>query len=301
MTICIAAFSAESKAIVCIADRALTYLGYGANSESDSGVAKIIELPGNWCALFSCDSLTFPKRVLDKIDVALTGKTSVSRLEIEAAAKKAYEETWWDEIEDQILKPILLTRKDFAARAQDVQPLDSKLVLKLAEEMSAYKQICSMIFCGFEGENPQMFVAYTPCQIDPHDWQGFACIGSGLETARNQMLWSDYDKDDALESTLYDVFNAKVATEVLQGVGYVWDWRILLPGKNPEPVPEKIDKQIDQLWILHNRHPFAPKLKDIEAKRAQVAKSISDYAASLVPPQSKRVKRQPTPSKPQTS
>lgn len=215
---------------------------------------------------------------------------------MEASAKKAYEEVWWNEVEDQVLKPILLTRRDFAARATDVQPLDSKLVLKLAEEMSNYKQVCSMIFCGFEGNTPHMFVVSTPCQVDPYDWEGFACIGGGLETARNQMLWSDYDKEDSLEATLFDVFNAKVATEVLQGVGIAWDWRVLVSGKKPEPLPSSIDRQIDQLWVLHNRHPFGQKTKDIEGKKEQLGKSISEYAASVIPPQSNRIKRQITPS-----
>src|SRR5277367_1962340 len=67
MTVCISAIAAKSKAIVCIADRALTYKGWGADTETDSGITKIIDLPGNWCAMFSGDSLTFPKRVLDRI------------------------------------------------------------------------------------------------------------------------------------------------------------------------------------------------------------------------------------------
>ena len=73
MTVCISAIAASSKAIVCIADRALTYTGYGASSENDSGVTKIVELPGvNWCAMFSGEDLTFPKRILDKVFATLT-------------------------------------------------------------------------------------------------------------------------------------------------------------------------------------------------------------------------------------
>jgi hypothetical protein len=212
---------------------------------------------------------------------------------MESAAKKAYEEVWWEEIEDQVLKPILLTKADFAARSANVQPLDTKLVLKLAEEMSSYKRDCTIIFCGFDGDAAHMFQVATPCQVDPMDWQGFACIGGGLETARNEMIWSDYDKDDDLESTLFDVFNAKVATEVIQGVGYAWDWRILLPGKKPEPLPALVDKHIDQLWVLHNRHPFALPLKDAETKRKKLLESIEQFAASLVKPKKRRVKREP--------
>ena len=69
---------------------------------------------------------------------------------------------------------------------------------------------------------PHIFVASAPSQIDSYDWQGFQAIGAGEETARNHLIWSEYDKNDPLDSVLYDVFNAKVATEVLQGVGYAW-------------------------------------------------------------------------------
>jgi len=281
MTVCIAAIAAKSKAVVCIADRALTYKGYGVDTETDSGVTKIIDLPENWCAMFSCDSLTFPKNVLDRI-VRRIGADPVTRASMEILAKEAYEYWWWQEIEDQVLKPILLTRADFAARSQNVQPLDSKLVMKLAEEMSEYKQNCSMIFCGFDGDVPQLFLMNTPCQLDPFDWEGFAVIGGGLESARNQMIWNEYEKDDPLESTLWDVFSSKVATEVIQGVGYAWDWRVLVAGKKPAPLPKKIDELIDEAWIEHNHSPFGRKLTKSELPPDNWKETLKGFADELL-------------------
>ena len=40
-------------------------------------------------------------------------------------------------------------------------------------------------------------------------------MGEGEETARNHLIWSEFDKHDSLDSVLYDVFNAKCATEVV--------------------------------------------------------------------------------------
>lgn len=284
MTVCIAAMAAESKAIVCIADRKLTYPGYGGNSESDSAILKIIDLPGHWCALFSCQNLTFPKRVLDQVESKLTGKTDVSLIEMETAVKQSFETCWWDEIEDHILKPILLTRADFAQRPTTQQPLDRSLVVKLAKEMSEYKQICSIIFCGFEGNTPHIFTASAPLDVDPSDWEGFAIVGEGLETARNQMLWNGYEKDDTLPEVLYEVFNAKVATEVLQTIGYEWNWRILVPGKKPEPLPDEIDKAIDKLWIEHNLSPFSRKSRVKPEQVEKWKKDVKDFTDGVLNP-----------------
>jgi hypothetical protein len=237
MTVCIAAIAAKSKAIVCIADRALTFTGWGADAVTDSGVSKIIDLPGNWCALFSCESLTFPKRILDRVTRATSTKAFVTLQEMETVTKEAFTHCWWEELEEQILVPLGLTKDDLMSRPSDVQSLDSGLVMKITERMTEHKQSCSIIFCGFEGKTPHIFVVSTPCQFDDFDWQGFAIVGGGIETARNHLLWAHYDSEDSLAAVLYDVFDAKVATEVLQKLGYAWNWRLLIPGKRPEPLP----------------------------------------------------------------
>jgi len=277
MTVCISAITAKSKAIVCIADRALTYAGWGANTETDSGLTKIIDLAGNWCAMFSGDSLTFPKRVLDRVAEQLKTTPKIGLTEMERCVKEAFEFCWWQEVEDQVLKPNLLTRDEYANRPSDKLPLDSDLVMKLAKEMSEYKQNCSMIFCGFDGDTPHIFTAATPCQLDPYDWQGFAVIGGGMEAARNQMIWQEYDKDDSLQSGLYDVFSSKVAAENTQGVGYSWDWRVLVEGKKPRPLPRKIDSLIDKLWIVHNRSPFARKTQKYAAAPKGWERTLRDF------------------------
>ena len=282
MTVCISAIAAKSKAIVCIADRALTYKGWGADTETDSGVTKIIDLPRGWCAMFSGDSLTFPKRVLDRITPKMKSAPDLTLAKVEEWVKEAFEFFWWQEVEDQVLKPILLTRADFASRGTDKLPLEPELTLKLAKEMSEYESKCSMIFCGFDGNTPHVFIASTPCQIDPYDWQGFAIVGAGIESARNQMIWQEYEKDDDLESALYDIFSSKVATENTQGVGYAWDWRVLVAGKKPKPLPKSIDKLIDKLWVVHNRSPFAT--RKVKPPRKGWEKILAKFSKEALSP-----------------
>jgi hypothetical protein len=79
MTICIAAMAAKSKAIVCIADRAVTYSSStgGVNSQSDGGVQKIIDLASTgWVALVA-GNLPFAQRVTDRMIAAAIGTESV--------------------------------------------------------------------------------------------------------------------------------------------------------------------------------------------------------------------------------
>ncbi len=283
MTVCITAIAADSRAIVCIADRALTYAGFGANSETDSGVTKIVDLPGvNWCAMFSGEDLTFPKRVLDKVFAALSVERNGNLVFIESTVKAAFESCWEHEVEDQILKPNLLTKNDFVSRPASVQPLDTKLVMKIAEEISEYKQNCSMLFAGFDNHEAHIFMASTPGRIDPCDWQGFAVVGAGTDAARNQIIWQEYEKGDSLQSVLYDVFCAKVATEMIQGVGYAWDWRVLVAGKKPKPLPKKIDNLIDKLWTTHNRSPFSRRLTKSELAPKAWEKILKDFATKTL-------------------
>jgi hypothetical protein len=286
MTVCIAAIAAKSKAIVCIADRALTFAGAMASTQTDSGVTKIIDIPGtNWCAMFSGEDFLFPERVLDLVAKETTRPrgSQLSRADMESAVKKAFYEQWQAEVEDCILKPKLLDRTSFTAEKKDARLLDTAYLNALAGEMAEHRNNCSMIFCGFDSSGPHIFSASTPAgQIAPCDWQGFQVIGAGEETARNHLIWSEFDKEDSLESVLYDVFNAKVATEVIQGIGYAWNWKIIVAGRKPKPLPKRIDKLVDRVWETLNRSPYARKLSKKEKAPGSWKSTVSAFADDLL-------------------
>ena len=285
MTVCIAAIAAKSKAIVCIADRALTFAGVNASAQTDSGVTKIVDIPNTkWCAMFSGDDLTFPERVLGLVasDIAKEKRKQCDRAKMETVVKAAFEACWNREVEDQVLKPKILSIAALSADPKDVRLLDSTYLDALAGQIADFKHNCSMLFCGFDSAGPHIFMASTPCQIVPCDWQGFQAIGAGEETARNHLIWSEFDKADSLESVLYDVFNAKVATEVLQGIGYAWDWKILVSGHKPKPLPKRIDSLIDRVWNTLNRSPYASKPSKREQAPKNWKKRLSEFAKKLL-------------------
>jgi hypothetical protein len=153
----------------------------------------------------------------------------------------------------------------------------------LAAEMAGHQNNCSMIFSGFDPTGPHIFSASTPAgQVVPCDWQGFQVIGAGEETARNHLIWSEFDKDDSLESVLYDVFNAKVATEVIQGIGYAWNWKVIVAGQKPKPLPKRIDRLVDKVWETLNRSPYSPSLPKKERAPSNWKERLAAFAAELL-------------------
>jgi hypothetical protein len=289
MTVCIAAIAARSRAIVCIADRALTFAGATASAQTDSGVTKIVNIPNTqWCAMFSSEDLAFPEYVLRIVarEVGKRKRREIDRTVMEDVVRAAFYEQWQFEVEDRVLKPKLLTRASFTEippESRDARILNTEYLSTLAQEMSDYRNNCCMIFCGFDSGGPHIFSCSTPAgQINPCDWQGFQVMGEGEETARNHLIWSEYDKDDSLDSVLYDVFNAKCATEVLQGIGYAWDWKIIVPGVRPKPLPARIDNLIDRVWMTLNRSPFSKKLSKKDRAPSDWKKRLKKFATHLL-------------------
>lgn len=96
------------------------------------------------------------------------------------------------------------------------------------------------------------------------------------------MLWGEYDKEDSLPSVLYDVFSAKVATEVIQGVGYAWDWMLLTPNSEPREMPKKMDDLIDRVFVTHTHSPFGRKHSKSELAPNDWKKTLEDFAAEVL-------------------
>jgi hypothetical protein len=259
MTICIAAFAAENKAIACIADRAVTYSSTtgGPSSQADSGAEKIVELGRTgWVALIA-DDVHFAQKVTDKIIECVGATRSPTVQQMRTWAKDAYEKCQEEEIVVRVLTPNLLTREDFSRRSNTLQPLDTKYVLEIARLIQEVDVCCTLLVCGFDAQGPHILRVRNGGGIEPCDIEGYGVIGGGEDTSRGRMIWSETDRSDELESVMYDVFDAKVCAEIIQGVGYVWDWRILLPNKRPRKVPERISNLIDRLWISKNKSPFS--------------------------------------------
>lgn len=284
MTVCIAALAAQSRAIVCIADRAVTYSSStgGPSSQADAGAQKIVEIGATrWVSLIGGD-IHFAQRVVDRMVAAVGADRNPTRQRMQTAAKDAFTECLNQEITDQVLTPNMLTRDDFFRRPASTQLLDQKYVLEIARLITQVAVDSALIVCGFDSLGPHIFKVDSGARISPCDIEGYSVIGGGEDAARGRIIWSETDRAEPLESVMYDVFDAKVAAEIIQGVGYIWDWRILVSGKRPRKVPEKIGRIIDRAWSAANRSPFAEPLRTRERPPRNWKRQLQIFATKVL-------------------
>jgi hypothetical protein len=216
--------------------------------------------------------------------VALGSERTPSRLQMQKCATTAYQECVEAEITDQVLTPNLLTRDDFARRPQTLLPLDTKYVMEIARMISEINVDCAMIVCGFDSQGSHIFRVKNGGGFDPCDMEGYAVIGGGEDASRGRIIWSETDRRESLESVMYDVFDAKVSAEIIQGVGYTWDWHILVAGKRPQSVPDRISDVIDRLWTSSNRSPYSEKLGKRQMPPRGWKKLFADFATKVLAP-----------------
>jgi hypothetical protein len=122
MTICIGAIAERDKAIIMVADRALTL---GVVQATNSGQGKIFHLGPQWYALVSGD-ITFARSVINTIRSLILEDQSIcdSEVSMQSCLEKSYQECRKAAIEDSILKPQLLTSDLLTARPKSLLPLN---------------------------------------------------------------------------------------------------------------------------------------------------------------------------------
>jgi len=260
MTVCVGAFAAESKAIVMVADKAITYSSNGpALMQWDTCVKKIIPIgPFGWRALIAGDP-NFAQEVVRITVEALTTQPDDARSpwKVMERMKLAYQQLRETRLTDTLLIPKLLTKELLVARHKDYAPLDQNLIDDTTDEIAAFQIDCHMLVCGFDDlGDPHMFLIADPGIAQNYDAIGFHATGIGADVALGRLLWDEVSPKDDLEKVLYHAFEAKANAEIVSGVGYEWDAEILISGNRVHTVPDKIKKIMDQLFATNTAGPF---------------------------------------------
>lgn len=252
MTICVSALAADFGAIVCVADKALSY---GNQIQWDSDGSKIIKInPSGTLLLFSGDEMP-----ISKVTSALNAKGKdlwwKDRNEITKVCEDQFKEVLDKIIEAKFLKPRLLKREDYIKAVSGSQIND--YMKSLAEEIGAFELSCDVLVCGFDMMGtPFILHLESPGIATDMTMTGFHGIGGGAEKAVSRFLFSEHKRTHSIERTLFDAFDAKAFAEMSQGVGYEWDAVIILPNNGFHDVPVEIKKLIEQVWAKANRSPF---------------------------------------------
>jgi hypothetical protein len=292
MTVCVGALAAKSKAIVMVADKAVTYpQGGSAEMQWDTSVKKILPIgPFGWRALVAGE-VSFAEEVIHNTCELLvsTPDDARSHWRMMERVKEAYRSARDTHAEDRFVKPRLLTRELVFSRSKDLQPLDSELLHAVKAEIENFQVDCHLLVCGFDEHNqPHIFLVEDPGEGYSYDPFGFHAIGVGAGVAIGKLLWEEASRDDALEEMLYKAFEAKANAEIVSGVGYEWDAEIITGGNKAVSVPDKIHKIIEQLFSTHGAGPFGSVAdEDIPPRTWKAA--LRKYAESVLTPETAAV------------
>ncbi len=251
MTVCLAAVAADMKAIVCMADKALSYFGGYVQWDADS--SKITRLNPSGSLVMVSDEGNGP-RVLAKLFEKGGVVGGNKRSESAAVCEEQYRSAVDDLVEATILRPRLLTKEKYLMAATGASAND--LVRGIADEMKGFDMKCDLLVCGFDIDRvPFILDVASPGIASDMTLTGFQAIGSGCDKAVARLLFNEYKRTHPIERVLYDCFDAKANAEMTSTVGYEWDAVVIVGGKAHE-VPKDTKELIEAVWGKANRSPF---------------------------------------------
>lgn len=250
MTVCVAALAADMKAVVCVADKALSYGGY---IQWDADTGKISKLNPSGSLVMLSDEGHGPRvltTLFDKASEIGGNKRNLTITTCEEQYRSAVDEL----VEAKFLRPRLLHKDDYLKAITGDKAND--LMRGLADEIKQFDMACDLLVCGFDVDRvPFVLSLESPGIATDYTLTGFHAIGSGWEKAVSRLLFSEYKRTHPIERVLYDCFDAKANAEMVPGVGYDWDAVVITGGKSHD-VPKDIKELIETVWGKANRSPF---------------------------------------------
>ncbi len=259
MTVCAAVIAANSKAIMCVADKALTYSdSLGAHTvQWDAGSTKIIPVGKHGTFALVSGDAKYCQELLSRLNLVLNfGKDVRHCIE---QAKHQYQEMLEKAIVENVLRPKLLDKVEYLKLLHG-NSVNSDFLKNVAEEVDDFTISCSVLLCGFSSKNPFLLKLSYPGQITDSTHTGFDAIGVGWEKAISRLLWMECEKSNSLGEALFNAFDAKANAEMVPGVGYGWDAKVVFAGTSKD-VPPEIKDLIERKWDSLNQSPFYEKTK----------------------------------------
>lgn len=277
MTICVAAFAEDSKAIICIADRSVSY---GDDITGESDAAKIIRLPSGVVALVSGGEAEF-ERVIRKL--ARNPKLGVSLLDTVTYAEKCYQEAREELIAIRYLKPNLIDDPK-VLRDAAMAPEANKYVRELASTVASFDMGCWILLCGFDEQGTGFILRLeNPGQAMDVTRVGYDAIGSGWIHAIARLVWNEWTRKKPVDEALFYTLDAKISAEVNPFISGEWDASIMFAGEHNE-VPKDIRGILDKAWVLYDRSPYWKREPDDwDAPPRNWKKLLCEYAVNITP------------------
>ena len=179
MTVCIGALAAKSKAIVLVADKAITYTSHSsALLQWDvTGLCKIVQIGTScWYVMLGGDP-TFALQVIKTCETDCADNLEVTGCvwKMMDCLAGAYASVRKQRIEESILRPRFLTVDDLIRRDPNLPPLDPTLLQTVNTAVDQFCIDCDLLVCGFDNQKePHVFLVREPGTSFPYDLEGFS-------------------------------------------------------------------------------------------------------------------------------
>jgi 20S proteasome alpha/beta subunit len=257
MTVCLAAFAEDYKAIVCVADKGISY---GEHIQWDSDSTKIATLNDKGTTALFAGGEEATARVLSAL-VARGQEIGDDQEATRKICEQEYTTSMQELIEAKFLRPALLDHKEYLAALR--QPSVNDYIYSIAKKIDQFEMDCAFLVCGFDAQNIGFLFELQPPGIATNFFTtGFQAIGSGWDKSVARLLFSEHKRTNPIHRVLYDLFDAKANAEMASGVGYEWDAQILVSGRFVFDLSEDPKKLVERVWAKFNRSPFDKRTKE---------------------------------------
>lgn len=251
MTICIVALSQVTKAIVCVADKALSYRD--TETQYDTDTTKIVHfgLEKKLVALISGGPHS--TQVLANLQaIPDLGDNVLATIQ---AAETAYHDAYQLAQEKAVLIPRGLNRQLYEKIL--TKPRVNSVIENTVVDMKKFNMDCDIILAGFDTRNlPFILALEAPGQAFDVTRDGVFAIGAGFDKAIARVRSEDYQRGQDIRHVVYSLFDAKADTEDTFGIGFNWDGCVIRQNGNPNPLPTETKLLIEQVWSKYTRSPF---------------------------------------------
>ncbi len=283
MTICIGVLAADSKAIVCIADR---YMAYTTDIAGETDSVKILPVGDNGAHALISGSEDAVGRVLAKlIQHDDLGK---NRSNTQKYCEAAYREAEREMLSMRFLGPFL---KIEAYEEALLQGQVNAVIKSISDEISQARKDtnqpffqCGFLLCGFdEHKKPYILNLSAPGGCVDLTLTGFSAMGSGSGYALQNLL-GGWERSYPIDRALYEVFDAKSDAELDPNVGWDWD-AVVLTADKIISVPEETKTMLDRVLVQQNRSPYTlfDQDKHLPLPPEDWMDKLKEFAKTIIP------------------
>ncbi len=262
MTVGIGAICEDGKAVVVAADKMVTF-GAPMNLQTEPpSLRKIIELTDRVLLVFSGGTAD-GEQIVSGAKPKIPAGANLPVGQVAQAVQESYSQHKQRRVEDTILRPLLgATFQQFQTMVS--QSPSSQILQQVLAVIGQHNLNTDILVAGMDDAGAHLFAVQHPGVLLPLATTGFGAIGSGGLHAGVRMSLSQHTRAATLVDTIYNVYEAKRASEVAPGVGKLTDLALIHNGRISFAGPDLMKA----LEHAHKEKPAPSKAEQDAIKKA---------------------------------